>query len=45
MNKLIIALDDLSPEEAKQVILDILSQNPNTANRIIFKIHDLVSLI
>jgi len=45
MNKLIIALDDLSPEQAKQVILDILSQNTNTANRIVFKIHDLVSLI
>jgi len=45
MHKLIIALDNLNPEEAKDLIQNILSESSRYAERIIFKIHDLQSLI
>ncbi len=43
--KLIIALDNLYPEQALQIMKNILSENTEYQNRIIFKIHDIVSLI
>jgi hypothetical protein len=43
--KLIIALDNLSPEQALQIVKNVLSENTEHWNRIIFKIHDIVSLI
>lgn len=43
--KLIIALDNLSPEQALQIVKNVLSENTQHQNRIIFKIHDIVSLI
>jgi orotidine-5'-phosphate decarboxylase len=45
MNKLIIALDSLSPDKAKTLILDILNKNTKYKDRILFKIHDIQSLI
>lgn len=45
MNKLIIALDRLTPESAKKTIISILEENKEFQDRIIFKIHDLQSLI
>ena len=45
MNKLIIALDNLESEEAKLLIESILQENEAFSERIIFKIHDLQSLI
>ncbi len=44
-HKLIIALDNLSPWEAKERVQDILSKNAEYKGRIIFKIHDIVALI
>jgi orotidine-5'-phosphate decarboxylase len=44
-NKLIIALDSLAPDEAKILIQHILRDSPEYSERIIFKIHDLQSLI
>lgn len=44
-SKLIIALDNLSPEEAYTTVQKILSETPDHKNRVIFKIHDIVSLI
>ena len=44
-HKLIIALDKLAPEELKATIQDILKNNSTYAGRIIFKTHDIVSLI
>lgn len=43
--KLIIALDNLSWEQAKTTILQILSENKDYSDRIVFKTHDLVSAI
>lgn len=45
MNKLIIALDNLSPEQIPTIITEILEQNREYQDRIIFKIHDIVSLV
>jgi len=45
MNKLIIALDNLSPEEAKTQVINILSNSQDYSDRIIFKIHDIVTLL
>lgn len=45
MNKLIIALDNLSPEEALETVKKVLWDNTQDKHRIIFKIHDIVSLI
>lgn len=45
MNKLIIALDSLAPDEAKNTIIDVLDKNTQYADQIIFKIHDIQSLI
>lgn len=43
--KLIIALDNLSSQQAKSIIVQVLSENPNQSDRILFKTHDLVSAI
>lgn len=44
-HKLIIALDNLSPQEAKTLVESILTENKDVCENIIFKIHDIVSLI
>lgn len=45
MWKLIIALDNLSPEEAYKVVKGTLQSNPAYKDKIVFKIHDIVSLL
>jgi len=45
MNKLIIALDNLSPEEALDTVQNILAEKSEYQDRIIFKIHDIVTLL
>ncbi len=45
MNKLIIALDNLSPEQAFESVQSVLANNPDYSERIIFKIHDIVTLL
>lgn len=43
--KLIIALDNLTPEQALQKVQEILIENSMNEESVIFKIHDIVSLI
>lgn len=45
MTKLIIALDNLSPKQAHDTVIEILQKNSKQKENIIFKIHDIVSLI
>jgi len=45
MNKLIIALDNQTPESAKKIIIEVVSWNESYSQRVIFKIHDIHSLI
>lgn len=45
MTKLIIALDQQTPESAKNSIIDVLANASDKREQIIFKIHDVVSLI
>jgi len=45
MNKLIIALDNVSPDIIAPTIQSIISDNVEYSDRIIFKIHDIISLI
>lgn len=45
MTKLIIALDQQTPESAKNIIIDVLANASDRREQIIFKIHDIVSLI
>lgn len=45
MNKLIIALDNLTPHEVLITVQNILSENSEYQDRIIFKIHDIVTLL
>lgn len=44
-HKLIIALDNLAPEQALSTVQKTLLENSEQKDNIIFKIHDLVSLI
>ena len=44
-HNLIIALDNLSPEKAKNIVQEVLAKNLEYKRSIIFKIHDIVSLI
>ncbi len=45
MNRLIIALDNLTPELLVMKIREVLENNSDFRDQIVFKIHDLVSLI
>lgn len=45
MNKLIIALDNLSQDELVSTIESILSEKKSNSERIIFKVHDILSQI
>lgn len=45
MTKLIIALDTLSPEKALHTVKKVLSENQQYQKNILFKIHDIVSLV
>lgn len=44
-HKLIIALDNLEAKKAKEIVQDILHNNPKYKDQILFKIHDIVSLL
>ena len=45
MNKLIIALDNVTPDEIRTTIKYVQENNSQYMDKIIFKIHDVVSLI